>query len=120
MPDGHYVPTPRAPASSLSLYRAVCGAPEVNWKTAADSTAPTGWKILGFNGNVGDGKLCANGWNAYANGGLQGTLSTKMKGSGIVTVQYRDCWKEGHATVYLNGKQKGQTGDHTGEIKITT
>ena len=106
--------------SSRSLCRAGCGAPDVNWQTAADSTAPGGWKISGFNGNVGNGRLCANGWNAYANGGLQGTLSTKMKGSGIVTVQYRDCWKEGHATVYLNGQQQGQSGDRNGALETTT
>jgi hypothetical protein len=86
-----------------------CGAPKVNWKTATDNKAPEGWKIAGFNGNVGNKRLCANGWNAYANGNKQGTLSTTMEGSGTVTIKFRDCWKEGTATVYLNDKQKGVT-----------
>ena len=120
MPDGHYVPTPQAHASSLSLCRAECGAPEVNWQTAADSRAPAGWKVSGFNGNVGNKRLCAGGWNAYANFRDQGTLSAKMKGSGTVTIQYRDCWKEGTATVYLNGEQKGITEDLTGALQTST
>ena len=84
----------------------------MNWKTAKDNTAPAGWKIAGFHGTVGDLRLCKNGWNAYANAKDQGTLSATMKGSGTVTVKFRDCWKEGTATVYLNNKQKGVTKDN--------
>merc|ERR1719271_881759 len=97
-----------------------CGAPAVNWKTAADNKAPKGWKISGFNGNVGNSRLCANGWNAYANGNNQGTLSAKINGSGTVTIKYRDCWKEGHASVFLNGKLKGQSANKNGALKTTT
>ena len=86
-----------------------CGAPAVNWKTAQDNKAPKGWQIKGFNGNVGNQRLCANGWNAYANGNKQGTE----------TIKYRDCWREGHASVYLNGKLKGQSGNRNGALKTT-
>ena len=119
--DSHYVPTPQAPASYLSLCRAVCGASEVNWQTAPDSVAPAGWKISdGLTHNVGNQRLCAGGWNAYAGGRAIGTLSTKLKGYGTVTIKYRDCWKEGSATVYLNGQQKGQTSGKTGALETTT
>ena len=105
---------------------AECGAPEVNWQTAPDGVSPgPGWEVSGFaEYNVGDQRQCGGGWNAFAQtkekgSWAQGTLSTKMKGVGSVTIQYRDCWKEGSVTVYLNGEQKGQTGDHTGEIVTT-
>ena len=98
-----------------------CGAPEyVNWQTAQDSVAPLGWKIQGFSGNVGDERLCKDGWNAYAQVNGVGTLSTQLRGYGTVTAKYRDCWKEGSATVYLNGQQKGQSGDRNGALETTT
>ena len=91
----------------------------MNWQTAADSTAPEGWKISGFDDNVGDKRQCKDGWNAFARDENQGTLSAKMKGTGIVKAKYRDCWSEGHATVYLNGTQKDQSGDKTGAFQTT-
>ena len=97
-----------------------CGAPEyVNWQTAQDLVAPLGWKIQGFSGNVGDARLCKDGWNAFAHFKDEGTLWTQLRGYGTVTAKYRDCWKEGHATVYLNGKQMGQSGHENGELTTT-
>jgi hypothetical protein len=97
-----------------------CGGPPVNWQTAKDSTAPPGWKVSGFSGNVGNQRQCAGGWNAYRGGSGQGTLSTTLKGSGTLTAKYRDCWREGHATMYLNGKQVGQSGNRNGALKTTS
>ena len=66
---------------------AKCGAPPVDWAHASDAKAPVGWHVVGFTGDVGNGRKCKNGWNAYANGGNQGQLSARMTGSGIATVQ---------------------------------
>ena len=99
--------------------RAGCGGPPVNWQTAKDSTAPPGWKVSGFSGNVGNQRQCAGGWNAYRGGSGQGTLSTTLKGSGTVTAKYRDCWREGHASMYLNGKLVGQSGNRNGALQTT-
>ena len=89
--------------------RAGCGAPDVDWQTAADNTAPEGWSIAGFNGNVGDSRDCAGGWNAYANSGNQGELTGVLQGSGRATVVYRDCWSEGFVGLYVNGALLDQT-----------
>ena len=90
------------------LCRAVCGN-EVDWQTAADNTAPDGWSIAGFNGNVGDSRDCGNGWNAYANSANQGQLTGVLQGSGRATVVYRDCWSEGFVGLYVNGALLDQT-----------
>lgn len=95
-----------------------CGAPQVDWAAVTDGpTAPPGWVTRGFNGNVGNSRGCASGWNAYANGGHQGELVATLKGEGRATVQYADCWKEGHVVLYLNGVRKDQTQDGTGAVK---
>ena len=95
----------------------------MDWLTAPDHIAPAGWEVSGFYQGLLNTPLCKNGWYAFADDGnsaTQGTLSAKMKGYGIVTVQYRDCYKGGSATVYLNGEQKGQSGDRNGELETTT
>ena len=93
----------------------------MNWKTAKDKVAPKGWKVSGFNGDVGNKKLCANGWNAYANGNKQGTLYATLKGSGTLTAKFRDCWKEGSASIYLNNKIKAASKqDKKGTLKTAT
>merc|ERR1712051_315108 len=97
-----------------------CGAPQVNWKTAKDSTAPKGWKVSGFSGNVGNSRSCGNGWNAYRGASGQGTLYTTLKGSGTLTAKFRDCWKEGTASIYLNNKLKGSSKNRSGQWKIQT
>jgi len=97
-----------------------CGGTPVNWQTAKDATAPPGWKVSGFHGNVGNGRQCGSGWNAYRAGAGQGTLSTTLKGSGTVTAKYRDCWREGHASMYLNGKLVGQSGNRNGALQTTS
>ena len=89
--------------------RAGCGAPEVDWGTATDSTAPEGWTITGFNGNVGNSRDCSGGWNAYANSANQGELAATMGGAGRATVVYRDCWSEGFVGLYVNGALLDQT-----------
>jgi hypothetical protein len=95
-----------------------CGAPDVNWATVTKGpTAPPGWTTSGFNGNVGNDKGCANGWNAYANGANQGSLVGTLEGNGRATVVYADCWKEGFVGLYVNGVKKDQTADSTGAVK---
>ncbi len=110
--DPPTVPTP--------LCRADCGAPKVNWKTAADSKAPKGWKVSGFSGNVGNSRLCANGWNGYRGGNGQATLYATLKGSGTLTAKFRDCWKEGSASIYLNNKLKASSKNKSGAWKTST
>ena len=81
----------------------------MDWQTAADNTAPEGWSIAGFSGTVGNQRNCAGGWNAYANSGNQGELTTTMVGFGRATVVYRDCWSEGFVGLYVNGALVDQT-----------
>ena len=97
--------------------RAVCGAPDVDWKTAKDFKAPPGWTASGFNWHVSNLRYCGNGWNAYANGASQGQLYAAMKGYGRATVQYSDCWSEGSAVLYLNGKQLDRSPQNTGQLR---
>ena len=103
-------------ASSLSLCRAVCGGPPVNWRTATDARAPQGWSgdIAGFSKN--EWALCRESWDGWLR---YGHLSATMKGYGEVTVKYRDCLKDERAKVYLNGQQKGQSG-FNGALATTT
>ena len=96
---------------------AKCGAPPVDWAHASDAKAPVGWHVVGFNGNVGNGRKCKNGWNAYANGSNQGQLYATMKGSGIATVQYRDCWSEGFVGLYVNGLKMDQSSTNDGKLQ---
>ena len=78
----------------------------MDWKAAEDKTAPAGWTANGFDGRILDLlKKCTNGWNAYANKGDQGHMYAMMKGYGVATVKYSDCWGEGFVGLYLNGKQ---------------
>ena len=91
--------------SHVFVFRAVCGAPRVDWKTAADKVAPAGWTASGFNGHIFFSNKCDNGWNAYANRDDQGQLYAMMKGYGLATVKYRDCWGEGFVGLYLNGQK---------------
>merc|ERR1712187_548228 len=37
-----------------------------------------------------------------------------------VTAKYRDCWREGHASMYLNGKQMGRSGYRNGSLQTTS
>ena len=97
--------------------RLACGAPDVDWKTASDSTAPEGWTISGFSSNVGDLRDCANGWNAYATLANQGELTGVMQGAGRATVVYRDCWREGFVGLYVNGEKMDQTEENNGVQK---
>ena len=85
----------------------------MDWGTAADNTAPSGWSITGFNGNVGDSRDCAGGWNAYANSANQGELAATMVGAGRATVVYRDCWGSGFVGLYVNGELLDKTEENT-------
>ena len=93
----------------------------MDWQTAADNTAPAGWTISGFNGNVGDSRDCGNGWNAYANSANQGQLTGVLQGSGRATVVYRECWDYGYVGryvgLYVNGVLRDQTEENTSEQK---
>ena len=89
----------------------------MDWHTAEDSKAPEGWTNLGLRSHAGNSKNCGNGWNGYARLNAQGQLYAKMKGLGRATVKYSDCYGEGFATLYLNGKLIDQSPENTGEVR---
>ena len=89
----------------------------MDWANVADGTAPTGWIVAGLNNEVGDERLCGNGWNGFASGTNQGRLLAKMKGQGRATVKCRDCWSEGFVGLYVNGNRVDATTENTGELR---
>ena len=98
-------------------YRVECGAPPVDWQTAKDSVAPEGWAIWNFQEHAGNLRACGNGWNAYAYMQERGKLYATMKGYGRATVKYKDCWGEGFASLYLNGKPIDKSGAYSSELR---
>ena len=90
----------------------------MDWQTAPDGTAPEGWKIWNLDEHAADLRNCGNGWNGYAFMQDKGQLYAKMKGHGIATIKYRDCWGEGFAGVYLDGRRIDKSATGTGELRI--
>ena len=90
----------------------------MDWKKVPDTIAPAGWQAIGFSGDVGDQKLCGNGWNGFAHLSNQAQLVTTLKGQGRATVQYRDCWKQGFVGLYLNGEKLDVTETNNGKLRI--
>ena len=41
-------------------------------------------------------------WYGWGCGSSSGTLSTTLKGSGIVRLRYGNCWNDGKVNIYLN------------------
>lgn len=58
-------------------------------------------------------KLCAqSGYTGYKNGNNNvGSIKMTFKGSGVGTINYGNCWKDGSVWLYFNGKSEEQTGD---------
>ena len=52
------------------------------------------------------------GWYGWACESSSGTLSTTLKGSGIITIRYGNCWDGGSVNVYLNNTLMDSASGH--------
>ena len=43
-----------------------------------------------------------DGWYGWGCESSSGTLSTTLRGSGIITIRYGNCWDGGYVNIYLN------------------
>ena len=75
---------------------------------------PTGWTATNFVNTGGDHRGCSGGWSAYSDVGHGRLMSEPLIGSGVATVHYGDCWGEGQAMLYKNGKKIDETRDKAG------
>ena len=64
-----------------------------------------GWQFDFTNPNGNLGGTCSQGkWHGWSGHADVGTLSTTLKGSGFVTVDFGNCWDQGVVKLYLDDK----------------
>lgn len=55
-------------------------------------------------------KLCAqSGYTGYKSNNQVGSIKMTFKGSGVGTINYGNCWKDGSVWLYFNGIFEDQT-----------
>ena len=54
-----------------------------------------------------------SGWYGWGCESSSGSLRTALKGSGIMTIRYGNCWNDGHVRIYLNGTLIDSVEGHT-------
>lgn len=60
-------------------------------------------KKTGHGSNNNEKRCFASGYTGYTNGDNVGGIKFTLKGSGVATLNYGNCWDKGNVKLYING-----------------
>lgn len=67
-------------------------------------------------GNNNEKRCFASGYTGYTNGGNVGGIKFTLKGSGVATLNYGNCWDKGIVKLYINGTYQAEAGKKQNKV----